>query len=86
GDDVGRGGLSSKLQAEAVSPQVLRTHEQDSEQAARNLEAAQQQLRDIEAEAERLTQAGPEIELRIEKLTMGVNNEKKSGWPMLRGL
>lgn len=77
GNHVSRGGMSSKLQAEAVSPQVLKTYEQESEQAARSLEAAQQELRDIEAEAERLTQAGPEIELEIEKLTMGVNNGKK---------
>ncbi|KAG1859796.1 RecF/RecN/SMC [Suillus subluteus] len=77
GNHVSRGGMSSKLQAEAVSPQVLKTYEQESEQAARSLEAAQQELRDIEAEAERLTQAGPEIELDIEKLTMGVNNGKK---------
>ncbi|KAG1744333.1 hypothetical protein EDD22DRAFT_1005720 [Suillus occidentalis] len=47
------------------------------EQAARSLEAAQQELRDIEAEAERLTQAGPGIELDIKKLIMGVNNGKK---------
>ncbi|KAG1748816.1 hypothetical protein EDD22DRAFT_981854 [Suillus occidentalis] len=77
GNHVSRGGMSSKLQAEAVSPQVLKTYEQESEQAARSLEAAQQELRDIEAEAERLTQAGPEIELDVEKLTMGVNNGKK---------
>ncbi|KAG1842247.1 RecF/RecN/SMC N terminal domain-containing protein [Suillus subalutaceus] len=77
GNHVSRGGMSSKLQAEAVSPQVLKNYEQESEQAARSLEAAQQELRDIEAEAERLTQAGPEIELDIEKLTMGVNNGKK---------
>ncbi|KAG2746768.1 hypothetical protein P692DRAFT_201933204 [Suillus brevipes Sb2] len=77
GNHVSRGGMSSKLQAEAVSPQVLKTYEHESEQAARSLEAAQQELRDIEAKAERLTQAGPEIELKIEKLTMGVNNGKK---------
>jgi structural maintenance of chromosome 4 len=76
-DHVSRGGMSLKLQAEAVSPQVLQTYEQESEQAARSLEAAQQELRDLEAEAERLTQAGPEIELDVEKLTMGVNNGKK---------
>ncbi|KAG1879662.1 RecF/RecN/SMC N terminal domain-containing protein [Suillus tomentosus] len=77
GNHVSRGGMSSKLQAEAVSPQVLRTYEQESEQAARSLEAAQQELRNIEAEAERLSQSVPEIELNIEKLTMGVNNGKK---------
>ncbi|KAG0697734.1 RecF/RecN/SMC N terminal domain-containing protein [Suillus ampliporus] len=77
GNHVSRGGMSSKLQAEAVSPQVLRNYEQESEQSARALEAAQQELRDIEAEVERLTQAGPELELATEKLTMGVNNGKK---------
>jgi structural maintenance of chromosome 4 len=77
GNHVSRGGMSSKLQAEAVSPQVLKTYEQESEQATRSLEVAQRELRDIEAEAERLTQAGSEIDLDIEKLTMGINNGKK---------
>jgi structural maintenance of chromosome 4 len=62
---------------EAVSPQVLKTYEQESEQVMHSLEAAQWELHDIEAEARRLTQAGPEIDLDIEKLTMGVNNGKK---------
>ncbi|KAG2749143.1 hypothetical protein P692DRAFT_20498593 [Suillus brevipes Sb2] len=31
GNHVSRGGMSSKLQAEAVSPQVLKTYEQESE-------------------------------------------------------
>jgi structural maintenance of chromosome 4 len=62
---------------EAVSPQVLKTYEQESEQTTPSLEVAQWELCEIEAEAERLTQAGPEIDLNIEKLTMGVNNGKK---------
>jgi structural maintenance of chromosome 4 len=77
GNHVSRGGMSLKLQVEAVIPQVLKTYEQESEQATCSLEVAQQELHDIEAEAKRLTQAGPEIDLDIEKLTMGVNNGKK---------
>jgi hypothetical protein len=37
GNHVSRGGMSLKLQAEAVSPQVLKTYEQESEQAVRSL-------------------------------------------------
>jgi len=63
--------MNSKLQDEVVSPQLLRTYEQDSEQAER------QEFRGIEAAVERLTQADPEIEISIEKLAMDVNNGKR---------
>ncbi|KAI6102610.1 RecF/RecN/SMC N terminal domain-containing protein [Pisolithus croceorrhizus] len=46
-------------------------------QAARNLEEAQKDLRSLEAEAERLTQAGPKLDMDIEKLSLDIKNGRK---------
>ncbi|OAX41432.1 hypothetical protein K503DRAFT_780642 [Rhizopogon vinicolor AM-OR11-026] len=69
---VSRNGMSSKLQAETMSPQ-------DSEQAARTLEAAQQQLRNIEVEVERFTQLVQDLRARSKpnaKDLTRMNNKK----------
>lgn len=77
GTQVARGGMSSKLAVEAVRPEVLRVWEQDSEAAARALEEALKHTRSLESEAERLTQAGPQLDMDIEKLTLDINNGRK---------
>ncbi|KAF9237097.1 RecF/RecN/SMC [Melanogaster broomeanus] len=77
GNHVSRGGMSSKLAADAVRPEVLRQYEQESEEAGKNLEEALRAMRALEGEAERLTLAGPQMEMDIEKLTMDVNNGRK---------
>ncbi|KAL4068878.1 RecF/RecN/SMC N terminal domain-containing protein [Scleroderma yunnanense] len=74
GTHVARGGMNSKLAPEAVRPEVLRTWEQESEEAARVLDEAQKQLRALEAEAERLTQEAPQLDITIEKVTLDINN------------
>ena len=45
GNHVAKGGMSSKLASEAVSPQTLQVYEEESEKAAQHLEEAQQNLR-----------------------------------------
>lgn len=77
GNHVMRGGMSSKLAADAVRPEVLRQYEQESEGAARELEEATRALRMVEAEGERLALAGPQMEMDAEKLSMAVNNGRK---------
>ncbi|KAI6154283.1 hypothetical protein BKA82DRAFT_4099537 [Pisolithus tinctorius] len=77
GTHVARGGMSSKLAPETVRPEVLRAWEQESEEAARGLEEAQKDLRSLEAEAERLTQAGPNLDMDIEKLSLDIKNGRK---------
>ncbi|KAI6136025.1 hypothetical protein F5141DRAFT_4647 [Pisolithus sp. B1] len=77
GNHVARGGMSSKLAPEAVRPEELRVWEQESAEAARNLEEAQKDLRSLEAEAERLTQAGPKLDMDIEKLSFDIKNGRK---------
>ncbi|KAF8844243.1 RecF/RecN/SMC protein [Paxillus ammoniavirescens] len=77
GNHVSRGGMSSKLAVEAVRPEVLKQYEQESEDAGKILDDALRALRALEGEAERLTTAGPQMEMDIEKLTLDVNNGRK---------
>ncbi|KAF9819247.1 hypothetical protein IEO21_02286 [Rhodonia placenta] len=77
GTHVARGGMSSKLAAEAVPPDVIRKYDQDSEQAARELEQAQEQLRQIEAELEAVSRSGPQLDIAIEKATLGIQTGAK---------
>lgn len=77
GNHVARGGMSSRLAPELVRPEVLRAWEQESDEAGRVLDEAQKQLRGLEAEAERLTQQGPQLDIDIEKVTLDINNGRK---------
>ncbi|KAI9566365.1 RecF/RecN/SMC [Boletus coccyginus] len=77
GNHVARGGMSSKLAADSVRPEVLRQYEQESEDAAKEFEEATRVLRALEGEGERLALAGPQLEVDVEKLTMAVNNGRK---------
>ncbi|KAG6333811.1 hypothetical protein ID866_5281 [Astraeus odoratus] len=77
GTKVARGGMSSKLAPEAVRPEVLRDWERESEQASRALEEGLRQVRELEGEAEKLTQAGPQLDMDIQKLSLDINNGRK---------
>ncbi|KAF5370011.1 hypothetical protein D9758_001368 [Tetrapyrgos nigripes] len=77
GSQPQRGGMSSKLAPAGVTPEVLRKYEQDSVEASRNLDAAVQELRNIEAELERIRTAGPQIDLAYEKLGLDIETGKK---------
>lgn len=77
GNQVARGGMSSKLAADAVSPDVLKKYERDSEQAAQELEQALRQLRDLEAKMEQLGQSGPQMDMAIEKVNLDIQTGAK---------
>lgn len=72
GNHVSKGGMSSKLAAEAVRPETLKIYEKESEEAAQQLEEAQQQLRRIEGEIEGLGKSGPQIDIAIEKINLDI--------------
>ncbi|KAF5389563.1 hypothetical protein D9757_004121 [Collybiopsis confluens] len=71
-----RGGMSSKLANESVSPGQLQAYEQERDQAQKKLQEATDAVRRAEAELEQLTRAGPEIELGYEKLGMDISQLK----------
>ncbi|TCD63502.1 hypothetical protein EIP91_005335 [Steccherinum ochraceum] len=77
GTQASRGGMSSKLAADTVSPEVLRQYEQDSERAAQELEQAQRELRDLESQLEGLTRSLPQLDTTIQKLSLDLQNGKK---------
>ncbi|KAF8274355.1 RecF/RecN/SMC [Lactarius quietus] len=71
------GGMSSKLAADAVAPDVLRKYEQDSEAAAAQLAVATNELRAAEAELEAVAKSGPQINLEIDKVNLDIQNAGK---------
>jgi structural maintenance of chromosome 4 len=71
------GGMSSKLAADAVLPDVLRRYEQDCEGASAQLAEATEELRAAEAELEVVMRSGPQINLEIDKVTLDIQNAGK---------
>ncbi|KAF9078730.1 RecF/RecN/SMC N terminal domain-containing protein [Rhodocollybia butyracea] len=62
------GGMSAKLARDSVTPRQLQELEQERDQSQMKLEEAMRAVRSAEAELEQLNHAGPEIDLRYEKL------------------
>ncbi|KAG5721961.1 Structural maintenance of chromosomes protein 4 [Termitomyces sp. T112] len=77
GSQPARGAMSSKLAADAVSPQVLRKYEQESEDAAQHLDQALKELRVAGEELERLRNSGPQIDIAFQKLGLDIENSKR---------
>ncbi|TFY64633.1 hypothetical protein EVG20_g5880 [Dentipellis fragilis] len=77
GNHVSRGGMSSKLQSDAVSPEELKRFEHDSAEAGRKLEQAQQELRQVETQLDSLMRSGPEIALAEDKVNLDIRNGAK---------
>lgn len=77
GSQPARGGMSSKLPTEAVRPEVLAQYERDSEDAAKELEAAVQEAREAEIDLDRLTKLGPTLDMTYEKLGMEIETNKR---------
>ncbi|KAI0713123.1 RecF/RecN/SMC protein [Cerioporus squamosus] len=77
GNSVQRGGMSSKLAADAVPPEVIRQYQQESEHDAQVLEEAQRHLRELESRVDELKRAGPQIDLAIEKVNLDIRNCSK---------
>ncbi|GLB43651.1 putative SMC proteins Flexible Hinge domain containing protein [Lyophyllum shimeji] len=77
GSQPARGAMSSKLASDAVSPQVLKSYEQESQQAAERLEQALQELKAAEDELERLRNSGPQIDIAFQKLGLDIENSRR---------
>lgn len=77
GNHVAKGGMSSKLASEAVSPQTLKVYENESQEAAQQLEEALQNFRRVEAEVENLGKSGPQIDIATEKINLDIQGCSK---------
>ena len=77
GTRVQRGGMSSKLKADAVGPEVVMRYEQERDTAeAEYMEYIRDRKR-VDEEVQRLRARVPEIEVEIEKIGMDVANGGK---------
>lgn len=77
GTRVQRGGMSSKLKADAVGPEVVMRYEQERDTAeAEYMEYIRDRKR-VDEEVQRLRARVPEIEVEIEKIGMDVSNGGK---------
>ncbi|KAI0673837.1 RecF/RecN/SMC protein [Trametes maxima] len=77
GTSVQRGGMSSKLAADAVPPEVIRKYQQDSEEDQRALDEALHQLRELEAKVDALKQSAPRLDLAMDKVNLDIRNAAK---------
>ncbi|KAI0830883.1 RecF/RecN/SMC protein [Trametes gibbosa] len=77
GTNVQRGGMSSKLAADAVSPDVIRKYQQDSEEDARALDEAVREVRELEAKVDALKQSLPRLDLAFDKVNLDIRNAAK---------
>jgi structural maintenance of chromosome 4 len=76
GSQVSKGGMSSKFAKGVVNPQVLKAYEKESEDTARELEAALQTLKAIEAEVDELQKKGPAIDISLDKVGLDIKTGK----------
>ena len=77
GNQVSRGGMSAKLASDAVSPEVLRQYEHDSETAKAQLEEAMQKSRQADADLEDIVKSGPQIDVALRKIDLDIQNDTK---------
>ena len=77
GNYVSKGGMSSKVAAEAIRPEDIRVLEQDSQRLAERLESALSKLREIDAALEELSRSAPQVDMQIQKIGLDIENEKK---------
>lgn len=77
GNHVAKGGMSSKLASEAVRPETLKVYEEESEDAAKQLDDALHSLHQIEGEVEGLERSGPHIDIAIEKINLDIQGGQR---------
>lgn len=72
GTRVSRGGMSSKLAADHVSPDVIRRYEEESEKAEQDHGSALAEMRSYERRVEELKRRAPEMDTIVSKLEMDI--------------
>ena len=72
GNHVARGAMSSKLAAEAVQPEVMKRYEKESEDAARQLASAQEELREYEGQMDGIARRIPQVQMELQKVELDI--------------
>ncbi|WWC73446.1 uncharacterized protein I206_107416 [Kwoniella pini CBS 10737] len=77
GAKVSRGGMSSKLKADKVAPEVVNRYEKDSTLAQEEFTKFQEERKEVENEVKILKKRIPEIEIQLEKVELDVHTQRK---------
>lgn len=77
GTKVAHGGMSSKLVADSLGPDVVKRYEKDSETAAQQLEEAFADLRQAELDTDVVSKKVPKVEIAIHKVELDIGNSSK---------
>jgi structural maintenance of chromosome 4 len=77
GNQVSRGGMSSKLAKDPVTPSALKALEKESEDATKELDEALQNLPHAETEVDNLRKSGFATDLALQKLSLDIRTGLK---------
>ena len=77
GTKVAHGGMSSKLVADSVGPDIVRRYEKDSDIAAQQLEEALAEVRQAELDNDAVSKKVPKVEMAIHKVELDIRNSSK---------
>lgn len=77
GNRVARGGMSSKLKADKVAPEVVAQYEKERATLQQELNGFQNDRRAVEQEVARLRKRIPDIEMEMEKIELDIQTGSK---------
>ncbi|KAF8514546.1 RecF/RecN/SMC protein [Hysterangium stoloniferum] len=77
GTKVAKGGMSSKLAAESVGPDVIKRYEKESESNTQQLDAVLKELGQAELDADALASKLPKIDMDIQKVELDIQTSSK---------
>ncbi|KAF8518607.1 RecF/RecN/SMC [Gautieria morchelliformis] len=77
GTKVAKGGMSSKLAADSVGPDVVKRYEKESDTVGQHLEEALKELQQAEIDVDSVSKQVPKIEMTIHKVELDIQTSSK---------
>jgi structural maintenance of chromosome 4 len=77
GTKVAKGGMSSKLAADSVGPEVVKRYEKESDTVGQHLEEALKEFQQAEIDVDSVSKQVPKIEMAIHKVELDIQTSSK---------